>query len=424
MIHPDAQLQDLDRNPEPLSHSHVSSQLAENGNGSIAAVKRVPEEVLLSIFKQLDSINMVKIRRVLPQWFHIINQNESLWKRFAITLKQDQRWKDGGLEKFDQMSNGHLVEFSVVVGQIRQQQLDDAMEVLLRSKETIKTISLHLGLPYGYDDESLRPTDPIRLSENFHKFPQMTDFRMGLFDRSGTNPITVLRKTREESRPFQGLEVLWLVSDGKSLMNNLELLTNLKSFVCEGSTESYLFSEILKGCSKTLKHLRIAPQLDSDSPQPLNFPNLKVLELFDSGTWDMDCGWISVPSTTLIITDRCNLPRDLPSVKELWASWFGGENGELSNSCPILETVRLMNSEEEESWQYLEEAKFFVDALKGRRAKVEAGLKVNGVDLINIKKVVVDFDGLSSEWIEENLIPLVEEVVNINDVSSAVEVEI
>lgn len=70
------------------------------------------------------------------------------------------------------------VEFSVVVGQIRQQQLDDVMEVLFRSKETLQVISLQLRLPYGYDVESLRPTDPIRLSEDFHKFPRLKDFRM------------------------------------------------------------------------------------------------------------------------------------------------------------------------------------------------------------------------------------------------------
>lgn len=63
----------------------------------------------------------------------------------------------------------------------------------------------------------------------------------------------------------------------------------------------------------------------------------------------------------------------------------------------------------------------FVDSLKGRRAKLEVGLKVNGVDMINIKKVIVDFN---REWIEENLMPLVEEVVNLNDVSSSVEVQI
>lgn len=104
MMHPDVQLQDLNNDSEP----RISSQVAGISHDSIPAVKKVPQEVLLSIFEQLDSIDMVKTRRVLPQWFHIINQNESLWRSFIITLEPDQRWKDGGLEKFDQMSNGHL----------------------------------------------------------------------------------------------------------------------------------------------------------------------------------------------------------------------------------------------------------------------------------------------------------------------------
>lgn len=55
---------------------------------------------------------------------------------------------------------------------------------------------------------------------------------------------------------------------------------------------------------------------------------------------------------------------------------------------------------------------------------MEAGLEVEGVKMINLKTVIINFGDYPNTWISEVLLPLVEEVIELNEPPFTAEVEI
>jgi len=149
---------------------------------------------------------------------------------------------------------------------------------------------------------------------------------------------------------------------------------------------------------------------------PLRFDKLEILEIFCN---DNDCHWIILPPTATFISDQAELTYGTPYVPEILLRGLG-EWQRLSERCPTLQTLRLDThhfepGENNDSLIYL---------LRERRKSVEAGLEVEGVKMINLKTVIINFGDYPNTWISEVLLPLVEEVIELNEPPFTAEVEI
>lgn len=399
-----------DRSKPPSNHTAKQAQ--------IASITKLPDEILRPVFQHLSIPDMIKARRIGKQFINTIDQNQTLWRHFNLKLGERQWWNEEGLKQFDERSQSTIVEFSAEVGYIRQLQFFDLMKMLLKSKETLETISFYLRRTTIY--EGNKPIEIVGTSDEFYRFPKLKTFIMSTDNCAGSVPKTKLKKSSREiagSEKGGGLEVLWLVSDPPVLFEHLDLLSNLKSFASEGVYNTFDLRKILEGCSTTLKHLRIAPQQQDTTPPPLNFPNLEVLELSNDG-WIADCSWIICPSTTLVIVDYPDLPLGLPSVRELRLGGLGDWEEMLVNVCPKLQTLTVASKE----WKPEQYPKEISDFLIQRKKNVE--VEVNGGKMVGLKTLIIDFEKYDKSWIEEVLMPLVEEVVDVKEVSDVVEVEI
>lgn len=143
----------------------------------------LPSEVLLTIFKQFNSLEMVKILGVCKDWLEIIDDNRTLWKR----LELPKRDLDGGwpalpaLELFSNKTRGIFQEVSMEVD-LKYEEMDPFIKTLERSKKTLRKLSiLHPCLlsprpaaAYSFPDQ-ISVALTIRFSELAWKLPNLVE---------------------------------------------------------------------------------------------------------------------------------------------------------------------------------------------------------------------------------------------------------
>lgn len=88
----------------------------------------LPPEILLPIFKTLDSREMVCMMRVSKSWLEVIEENQSLWRRLILPKKEkedeeENEWEPSVLELWDQKTSSSLQEVSIHV-QLEQKDLE------------------------------------------------------------------------------------------------------------------------------------------------------------------------------------------------------------------------------------------------------------------------------------------------------------
>jgi len=171
--------------------------------------------------------------------------------------------------------------------------------------------------------------------------------------------------------------------------------------------------EIFCHCSRSLKHLSL--EIHGLAPKeeipPLQFPHLEVLEM--DGTSLRFPAWMVVPPTLKLFT--FNILSNLPPIRDLWApslvSWRF-----LSSRCPNLQVIR---SELGSSTSPVH----LSTLLRAKRENVERGFEVDNVKMKPLKKLVIPFNKLSAEALEECR-ELVREVVDWESEPGFWEIEI
>lgn len=76
------------------------------------SISGLTPEILLSIFSDLDSTQLVISRRACQKWLEIINFNKSLWQKLSWAQRQHESLVNV-VEMFDERSASTLREASI-----------------------------------------------------------------------------------------------------------------------------------------------------------------------------------------------------------------------------------------------------------------------------------------------------------------------
>ena len=106
-------------------------------------IDKLSSDLLLAVFKNLDSQQMVKVVRVKKEWLEIIEENSSMWRKLILP-KRDLGWGLQALRVFDEKSGSKLTEISIDLSLKRSEKVDELVEIVERSRETLK--SLEFGI--------------------------------------------------------------------------------------------------------------------------------------------------------------------------------------------------------------------------------------------------------------------------------------
>lgn len=175
--------------------------------------------------------------------------------------------------------------------------------------------------------------------------------------------------------------------------------------------------DVLLHSSWSLKHIYIffLSRSEEKLVSNLEFPNLEVLELFERDLEFPD--WMEVPST-LKLRHNGLLHFRIPSVSQLWLTDLLDTN-DGSTRCPLREVIMFEVGEDDSQHDTTKLLKL----LNARRENVEAELGVEGIKMQAPKKLVIPFESITSEQLEEYR-ELVEEVVDWGSEPSCWEVVI
>lgn len=326
-----------------------------------------------------------------------------LWRRLVLDQDKKEGWNSSLIKLFDRKCGSRLKEVSIKVKFDQQTDVTEFRRIIEKNKETLLSVWIH------------SPTETKYLSELSLTLPHLVQCRIG--DVKSETVHLIERENLEEHSQAVGnssnLRVLWI--DNAALFQKVGSFENLVSLWIEGLWDSSQW----RGClekSQNLKHLRIKlRQSPIDSlVAPIHLHQLEVLELFLLSTEYPS--WLIIPSTSTIILHSYQIPQGLPSISKLWIAGLKHID-RLATKCPQLEDLRL---------DILFRREKFDDVLKmlvQRKKNVEAGMRVDGIRMENIKRVILRTKALKTGFVKETK-ELVEKVINFEKVLNFVEVEI
>lgn len=386
-------------------------------------MNRLSSELLLNTFKALDdNREIVKARLCCRAWSEIINENRQLWRKIDL-LDIHDRWELIVLDLFDKRSQSTLVEINLRSSLLSASKVSHLIQVLSRSKETLKTLRLTNSfptMPKRYGEPMLTWLKEINeyhrlrteLSGLSSKLPHLQDSRLTSASPGSKTNVSI-HKTNSRAKGRSGcFQVLWATSYKDLLTSHLHLhlLDNLSSFSI-ATSESVNWSKILGPCSRGLKHLSISVALGDEGSPILQLPSLEVLELRGGQP-----SWMITPLTCLVILNGTSIPVVTPNASHLWVgSLSGWEN--LAGGSPSLEELRI------ELVFTSASLRCAVLLVRQRKGNVEADLEADGIRMRPLKKLIISFNDLKPSELQE-LRELVEEVVDLATVPELVEVVI
>lgn len=366
----------------------------------------LPSDVLLDVFKTLNSQDMVKMERVSRKWYDVIEENKSLWRRLILPSGK-HGWDLPIFERFDEKSESGLVEISLEVGFEEEEEVIPFVELLEKSKKTLQVISITQVL---YSDK----IDSI-LSELSWKLPNLVDFRL-LDTKHPLGCILLTGQQKQVDKPQTNdgssrLKVLWLVELGTLFESHPQIFRNLKSLHLVSQVDTEDLRRILESSSKTIKHLSIGTRnLPPLQLPPLELSRLELLQLRSS------CGteypsWMKIPRSSTIQIHNFN---SSPWVSSLSTS----EPGlilVMVERCPTLSVLRVIPNvcawSTGSKWVCDE----LIPVLRKRNEDAEAGLERNGIRVVKLKTLIIGFKEVGPEAVDQ-LKGLVKDVVDLNDV--------
>lgn len=357
-----------------------------------------PSEVLLAIFQSLNSKDMVKVMRCSKTWLEIIDENRSCWKRLILPSKS-KGWNLSVVELFNRKSQSTLIEVSM---NWSSWPVPALMETLQKSKDTLRI--LHIEDKHG--------TVAAHMDNHLSRFTKLIDCRV-VENISGR---TSLVHRGNKINIAQGLQILWIPHSLRLLRSEPRLFNRLVSLRLNGAISQKDCFYILERSSQTLKHVKFSmwDQGSGFIPPDLILPQLEMIDF--QGRFPT---WLKPPHTCTLLVFL--IPDSLPSISRLWIYLFAAIVA-LSNSCPTLVELRI----EEHKCLNCQQHHDLISMLRQRKANVEAGIRIDGVKMIPLKRLVLSSRMLSTtpQATLSQIRELVEEVVDLQSVSSIVQVEI
>lgn len=341
------------------------------------------------------------------------------------------------VDLFDRNSGSTLEK--VVMGLHLEEEKDAAvlLETLQRNKQTIQILHpLQAADVYSRDDE-----DGKTIQDQVHQLlnlPSLVDCRLvPSFVYLGSSVRLLLHQSkREETQNVNhssNLKILWLQASHVSLLarNDSDLLRNLSSLVVDGrSLNTTDLKLVLKKSRHTLRHVEMKTDdhetndddefLDVSEPQvsDVTLPNLQVLGL---SSYSSDYpSWLKIPTTSTLVT-RFDVMAHLPAISKLWIGNTSLKHVDrLKDRCPELVELRVKTVVRSPSTKA---CKDLISVLRQRKENCEAGLVAEGMRMVPLKTLTIDVGTLKSNILDQ-MKELVEEVVDIQEVSPVVEVEV
>lgn len=360
----------------------------------------------------MNSREMVNVMRVQREWLDIIDTNRALWRRLILPEKRSG-WSPAIVEQFDRKSHSSLREVSMEVKYIPNGP-ESIVRTLEKSKETLRIVRIQ---DVNYDSRKI-------LSTLSWKLPNLVDCRITDKDQ---RLVRFIQKNPNQDLEDQGsrLRVLWSPVGKLPLPLPLrQIMTGLVSLSLEYFHRPSEWMQILNEISaETLKHLVLTITIlypweeIEDTTLSIELPNLEVLETKHVGVNQAFPSWIKLgPSFSSLICYN-NIYSSIPSVSTLWIRELGVVR-RLANSCPELVELRVMEA------RYLtgQNVSELIAMLKQRRRNVEEGTEIEGVKMVQLKRLLIEFSEVGSSELQE-MEHLVEGVLNLSS-APPVELEI
>lgn len=372
---------------------------------------RLSPELLLNVFKRLDSKEMVNIVRVSKDWLKIIDENKSLWRRLVLPERQS-RWNTSIVELFHRKSCSSLQEINMQIN-FFDSQIEEFSSLLKKSENTLHTLYLKGGTHAA-----------IALSELCWRLPKLTKCIIVDSKKGHPSPVKFVkpRFPNADGQIQDGLRVLWTVTTSsieRAISEDPCRLDQLVSLKLQDRIECFRLEALLRQSSKTLKHLSCRLRSREPMPPTLNLPLLEILELQHDET--SFPSWLRIPyPCTLIFREPRKLFRDLPPISKLWVRDLR-KIRKLATECPNLIELRVdtfdfnvLKHEQRDSLILL---------LRERKEKVDAGTIFKGLTMTHLIRLVFPVRFLSQSQLSQ-LKDLVEEVVDLESVDRSFEVEV
>lgn len=387
-------------------------------------MERLSSHLFLSIFKWLDSVQVVKIRPVCQKWLEIIEEYRSLWRR-PILPRRKKGWPISTLELFDSKSQSTLEEVQFSLPKLESEEYSLLVQLLERSKHSLRFLSIQL---YDRVDFWYRESPIPDLS---WKLSHLVEFKVSHSQQKRESRVLLRWNEFEGSnrlgsnQNLSNLKVLWIYNFPAFINSHLDLLSNISSLCLSRSVTSSEWRRILEVPSKTLKHLRMTASAssdpDSDQLSTLHFPRLKLLQTWSSEFFILPT-WLDVPTTSILISEL-GFPLYLPSISILCIP----DLRDIQRSkirCPLLVELEVGKSSDgiiAETYPDLVNELILV--LKERNHQSEDGFEVDGVQMTPLKRLVIPFVQFRARKLEE-LRDLVEELLDLESVSPFIEIEV
>lgn len=285
--------------------------------------------------------------------------------------------------------------------------LESLVEVLAKSRETLRILRIKT---------SNAPTK-IALPVLSLKHLNLVEFK--ILDRHHVDHVHLIQTDLAEVGGDQTcrLRILWCSLPEGSRNLSPHLFASLVSLRLEDYLKPSDWIKLLEAPSKTLKDLGGWIRLhDGGFLPPIDLPNLEVLKIGHNYPFMRSFpSWMRVgPSfSTLVCYDE--LYSSFPSVSTLCVTNLWSINLLVKN-CPGLVDLRVKVYQ----GMMAEEQNNLILMLQQRKRNVEAGMEIEGVKMIHLKRLVFNFSSFESSQIQQ-MESLVEEVL---DLSSAPPIEV
>lgn len=367
----------------------------------------IPPEILLRVFKQLDSKEVVNVMRVRKEWSEIIDEHKALWRRLILPEPKQDGWNASIVELFNRKSDKKLTEVFAMVDLASEQRFIEALE---ESKKSLRSLFL------------IQDSNMSQLEECYSKLPYLKYFRVvNLSWRSSTVLVLPELKPVQDDHDSVRLEVFWGHDFMDLTKSGPNILVNVKSLQITHWLDVEDWRSLLEKSCCNLRDLQMVMfGTNEEGYSPMEFPNLQVLDLQFANNSAEFPSWMIIPSSATLVIRRERLLSRLPSISRLWLSDLSLMHG-LTKELPQLTELRF---QPELNRGPLRDYPMgtFISILSERKANAEAEMEVNGEKFIHLKKLV-----LPSKMIEDHssqLSGLVGEVVGLETVSQVIGVVI
>lgn len=333
-------------------------------------------DILFRIFKYLDCVEIVVVRRTCKQWFAIIDEHKSFWRNLHLEYFPYE-WTPSIIDLYNKKCQSTLEEVDIAA-RIESKFEDHLVNVLQESRETLK----HLSFTFSNPKETCISQTLLQTHQNLIS---LRTYSLRTFVHTKRlRPINGI--SDQEGSP---LKILWTDVQPAILQLDLPRYQNLVSLSLSSFSPHLELRKLLDGPSKSLKHLSLALLSTEETGKeidPLSFPRLEVCEFSHSSNIDQHNSfpkWLVIPTSARLICHSYQV-ENLPSVEELWLFEFRFFQDVITSQVPEMTTLCIITPE-------LSEKRLgsLTNLLERRKANVEAGLEFDGIRLKMIKTLIL-----------------------------------